>query len=191
MSTPSQLERRDAGFTIMEMAVSIGILTLTLGVVSASFNALTSGITTLDDAQIAHAEAAKLRVGLTNDFQLADATGVDESGAPYFVIQQKVDPADSVVFRKIEGYDTAGGGFTPILSSPIEYRLDVGNHLLVREKDGNVTTLGRRVRRVTFAVTPKGLIKVTVTTFGDWDDNKEDAVNHFRFAPRNRNGFTG
>jgi type II secretory pathway component PulJ len=175
---------RESAFSLLELAVSVTILSLTFLVIGAAFNSLTRSTAELEDSQVAQNEAARIRVDLTNQLQLTDTLGVDSFGVPYFRIASHNGIADSRVdFRSILGYST-GSGFTPTLSALTSYYVNAENSL-VRCDDTGCDFVGNQVRSATWSLTETGVIRLRVVTYADEADAAQDVITWIQVSPRN------
>lgn len=177
----------EAGFTLLEMVVTVGILMLVLGSIAVVFSAMTQGTANAEMNLQAQSENERALLAMVNDLQTTDSMGKDGGGTPYFKVQDRSPGTrNSIIFRKVEGFttDVAQDLVNSLYSTPIQYYIDTEANL-VREQDGKKTVVANRVASIQFDVSPTGCITIDLAAFAGRDTRRVEVSNQVQITPRN------
>ncbi len=165
--------RGRAGFTLLEMAVSVAVLAVLLETL------LNGAISMTRSTQFGEKRSrmmAKVQRALDHLHAelLQTSTDVDPvTGAPYVTVGGSA-PMETLTFRRVVNYGNNGAELEPIWSTPITYA--VAGAQLTRTQDGVSTLLMAGATQLEFDLQSNGRITVTLAATGAQDGVAPDTV---------------
>ena len=129
--------RSQSGFTLVELLVALGVMSLILPTVITSIYQIARGTTQINNELIIQQDIELASSWFTRDLALASSSDDVEDGAP---------PIDHMLIRWI---DQTGWAVEGEESHYVEYTLVAPN--LYRNYDGNITIVARHVSSIAFS----------------------------------------
>jgi prepilin-type N-terminal cleavage/methylation domain-containing protein len=156
------MRRRDSGFTLLEMLISIGIMAIVLQTTVSSTLLMTrSGEFGLEGTRLlSHAQLVLER--LKHELNTT-ATGVDGNGAPYVTVTG-TEGNMTLAFRRIGAFGSTGTEIVPVFSTAIQFYRS--QRQLIREQDGVKTVLMNDVDTFDCSIDALGRIDVQLGMSG-------------------------
>ncbi|MBN1420023.1 MAG: prepilin-type N-terminal cleavage/methylation domain-containing protein [Planctomycetes bacterium] len=178
---------RRGGFTLVEVAVAVGLVSIVIVAIGMVFSAISATATESDRRLLAQMECDRAVLSLLEDLQTTSTVDADASGQPYFEIQDDAPgTANAILFRRVEGFqaDAAADIVEPIYGDPIRYAVDPDGNL-VRTQGSERRVVANRVSEVSFTLSPTGTVGFRVSTFAGNGGDRISVENALSITPRN------
>jgi hypothetical protein len=171
---------RDAGFSLIELGVTLATAVIIFGAAGTALSAIAESAKETSRVYGASDRLQFLRRSLATDLQMVDALHSDENDVPYVV---PVENGAALEFRISRGVrPRVGGGFETNYSESIRYEPD-GDRIVRTDATGS-RVVGTHLRDVKFEVSPRGVITVSFEL--DFSFGGERVPRQFiHFVPRN------
>jgi len=178
---------RRGGFTLPEVAVALGLVSIVLVATGMVFTAISASATESDRRLLAQMECDRAILALLDDLQTTSTIETDGEGAPYFEIRD--DPpgrSNAILFRRVEGFraDPANDVVESIYGEPIRYAVDPDRNL-IRTQGDERRVIANRVSALTFTLSTTGTVGFTISTFAGDGNDRVLVENTLSITPRN------
>jgi len=162
-----QRTHREAGFSMIEMAVALALVAVILGAAGMAFSTASHATTEVERRLLAQAENDRALLAMLLDLRTTNTLETDASDRPYFTIENHGSGrANAIAFRRTEGLNINVNLdlVTTLYGETIRYFVDDANNL-IREKGGERRVVANRVAETEFALSIEGTIHIRVRTF--------------------------
>ena len=151
------LPRRTAGFSLLEISLSIVVFSLVTGSVVSLLDVLTSGSReVVENLESLHG-LRSVDGAISADLWGVDAWRVDNLGVPLCEIKSS---GTILCIRRPILQPVTGGGLVEAFSADIEY--EVINDSLIRRESGVATVVQPRTRSASFSLSSDGIIRLGI-----------------------------
>lgn len=165
--------RRQRGFTLIELMISVIVLAVLMEAVLNGAIAMTRS-TQFGEKRARMASKVHRALDVIQAELLQSSTDVDPvTGAPYVAIGG-VAPNETITFRRVVGFGNNGAELVPIWSTAITYA--VANAQLTRTQDGATALIMSGATQLEFDLQANGRIVATLAATGARDGVAPDTV---------------
>lgn len=155
---PPRRSRRSAGYTLLEMVVSMTILAVVLQAAVSSTIVMTQS-SGLGSSELDAEAGSKTALRLVINELRTSSRDTDANGDPYMAVTGGIGQ-QSITFRRVAAFGDNGAEVVPIWSTPISLFLRDGQ--LLRSQDGVETLVANHVETLDFAIDTLGRVDVQI-----------------------------
>jgi len=169
-----------AGFTLLEMLISLGIMAIVLQTTVSSTLLMTRSSEFGIEGTRLIAQSQQVLAKLKHELQTT-ATGNDDTGAPYVTVTGSSGD-QTLTFRRIATFGSTGQELVPVYSTPIKFYRS--QRQLLREQDAKTVVLMNDIDTFDCSIDALGRIDVQIGTSGSKSAASGGTKRHFAYEIR-------